>query len=113
MKNVLRGVESANCFGKFSLFQFFFDRQTKFGQGLDISPGMKFQVLELGENRLLRFQITGLLLRFGGFHICWRWRGFNRLTLDRVGRFLSFPRLGLLMMFLLGNLLGVGDVSGI
>jgi len=51
MKGVLRGIDVANCFGKLSLLQLFFDRQTKFGQRLDIGAGMKFQVFELGENR--------------------------------------------------------------
>ena len=55
MESFLRGVECANCFGKFSLLQLFFNRQTKLGQGLDIGAGMKFQILELGENRLVTF----------------------------------------------------------
>ena len=115
MKGVLRGVESANRFGKLSLLQFFFDRQTKFGQRLDVGAGMKFQILELGENCQRLFQITGLLLYLEGFHLLWRWDGFNLLILDRTWGFLSFPRLDLRleMMFLLRNLLGVGDVSGI
>src|SRR5438552_18703003 len=115
MKSLLRGVECANCFGKFSLLQLFFNRQTKLGQRLDISAGMKFQILELGENRQRLFQITGLLLRLGVRRICWRWRSFNRLILDRTARSFFFPRLALclMMMFLLRNLLGVSNVSGI
>jgi len=56
------------------------------------------------------------LFRFGGLRICWRWRGFNRLILDRTARSFFFPRLALclmMMMFLLRNLLGVSNVSGI
>jgi hypothetical protein len=55
------------------------------------------------------------LLRFGVRRICWRWRSFNRLILDRTSRSFFFPRLApyLMMMFLLRNLLGVSNVSGI
>src|SRR5205814_9778595 len=105
----------ANCFCKFSLLQFFFDRQAELGEGLDIGTRMKFQILELGENSQRLFQITGLLLPFPGFLVRRRWRGFNRLILDRTARFFFFPRLALclMMMFLLRNLLGVSNVSGI
>ena len=85
MKSVLRGVEGANCFGKFSLLQFFFNRQTKLGQRLDIGARMKFQILKLGENRPRLFQITGLLLRFGVFRVCWRWRGASQ-AMDFLAR---------------------------
>jgi hypothetical protein len=55
------------------------------------------------------------LFGFGDLRICWRWRGFNRLILDRSARSFFFPRLALclMMMFLLRNLLGVSNVSGI
>jgi hypothetical protein len=55
------------------------------------------------------------LFGFRGLRTRWRWRGFNPLILDRTARFFFFPRLALclMMMFLLRNLLGVSNVSGI